>query len=75
MGLTDVLRQEMRNSGIRVTAVLPGATDTPGWGEADVDRARMMQPESVAKAVIDACTCPADTTPEKIILRPRTGDL
>ncbi len=75
LGFTEVLRMEVRKRGIRVTAVLPGATDTPGW-EADSERrARMMRPESVAQAVVAACLAPADVMPEEIVLRPVPGDL
>ncbi len=75
LGFTDVLRMEVRTQGIRVTAIFPGATDTPGW-EADSERrALMMRPESVAEAVVAACLAPPDVMPEEIVLRPVPGDL
>ncbi|RQW05979.1 SDR family oxidoreductase, partial [candidate division KSB1 bacterium] len=48
MGFTDVLRMEVRKYNIKVTAYLPGATDTDIWGEANVDRSKMMRAEDVA---------------------------
>jgi short-subunit dehydrogenase len=66
---------EVRKRGVRVTAVLPGATDTPGWDADSERRARMMRPESVAQAVVAACLAPPDLMPEEIVLRPVPGDL
>ncbi|MGQ9561562.1 MAG: SDR family oxidoreductase [Candidatus Oleimicrobiaceae bacterium] len=75
LGFTEVLRMEVRTRGVRVTAVLPGATDTPGWQADSERRARMMRPESVAQAVVAACLAPPDMMPEEIVLRPVPGDL
>jgi len=75
LGFTEVLRMEVRKRGVRVTAVLPGATDTPGWDADSERRARMMRPESVAQAVVAACLAPPDLMPEEIVLRPVPGDL
>ncbi|MBC7187758.1 MAG: SDR family NAD(P)-dependent oxidoreductase [Calditrichaeota bacterium] len=75
LGFTEVLRMEVRKKGIRVTAIFPGATDTPGW-EADAERrTQMMRPQSVAQAVVAACLAPPDVMPEEIVLRPVPGDL
>jgi short-subunit dehydrogenase len=75
LGFTEVLRMEVRKQGIRVTAVFPGATDTPGWGAEDERRALMMRPQSVAQVVVAACFAPPDVMPEETVLRPVPGDL
>jgi NAD(P)-dependent dehydrogenase (short-subunit alcohol dehydrogenase family) len=77
LGLTRVLRQELRELGIRVTAVLPGATNTRLLDEFDfrVHRDQVMQPEDVAAAVLAALLTPARTTPEEIVLAPSRGSL
>ncbi|MDZ7413964.1 MAG: SDR family oxidoreductase [candidate division KSB1 bacterium] len=74
-GFTEVLRMEVRKKGIRVTAIFPGATDTPGWEADSARRALMMRPESVAEAVVAACLAPPDVMPEEIVLRPVGGDI
>ena len=49
LGLARVLAEEARPYDIRVTALLPGATDTPIWDERPgFDRTKMMKPEDVA---------------------------
>jgi NAD(P)-dependent dehydrogenase (short-subunit alcohol dehydrogenase family) len=75
LGLTRVLREELRAQGVRVTAVLPGLTDTrmlDAFG-AEIPRAKVMQPEDVARAVIDALRQPARTAVEEILLMPSSG--
>jgi NAD(P)-dependent dehydrogenase (short-subunit alcohol dehydrogenase family) len=75
LGLTRVLRKELRPLGIRVTAVLPGLTDTEMLNEFDfgVPRERVMQPEDVAAAVISALQQPERTSVEEIYLMPSAG--
>jgi NAD(P)-dependent dehydrogenase (short-subunit alcohol dehydrogenase family) len=77
LGLTRVLRQELRELGIRVTAVLPGATNTRLMDEFDfpVHRDQVIQPEDVAAAVLAALLTPSRTTPEEILLAPSRGSL
>lgn len=59
----QVLRDELRGSGIRATLVSPGPVDTPLWDAIGPDarpgltpRARMLSPEAVADAVLFAVT-------------------
>ena len=54
MGLTQVLRKELAPLGIRVSAVLPGSTNTRMADEFDfpVDRKKLLQPVDVAEAVL-----------------------
>jgi NAD(P)-dependent dehydrogenase (short-subunit alcohol dehydrogenase family) len=77
LGLTRVLGQELRSEGIRVTAVLPGATDTRMVEEFDfpVHRERLLQPDDVAAVVVAALTAPARARVEEIHLTPSAGRL
>ena len=77
LGFTRVLAEEVRGQGIRVTAILPGATDTPFWDRAPfhVDRRKLIPPEEVARAVLCAVTAGAETTVEEIVLRPSAGNV
>ena len=74
-GFTDVLRMETRQFGIKVTACLPGATDTDIWGEADIDRSRMMTTAHVAQGIAAICCNSADIMTEEVVFRPLGGDL
>jgi short-subunit dehydrogenase len=60
LGLTNALRQELRHTGIKVSAVNPGPIDTPFFNRADPEgtyvrniRWFMMSPDKVAKAIVN----------------------
>ncbi|MBA3496465.1 MAG: SDR family oxidoreductase [Gemmatimonadales bacterium] len=64
-GLHETLAAEYRGSGVRLTLVSPGPTDTAIWGPFDPDhregfpsRAQMLRPSDVADAVLFAATRP-----------------
>jgi len=72
-GFSDALRLDLASRGIRVSTVLPSATDTsifegvPGeW-----DRAGMHRPEDVAELVWRAYTAPRDRDVAELELPPR----
>jgi len=75
LGFTDVLRLETRKLGIKVTAFLPGATDTAIWGDADVDHTKMMTPDQVAEGIISICCDNPNVMKEEVVIRPIGGDL
>lgn len=56
LGLTRALAEEVRRDGVKVTAIVPGAVDTPFWERAGGRRARerMLRPEAVAEAILFA---------------------
>lgn len=76
-GLTNTLREEAREHGVRVIGVIPGATETELWHEGQRKKYhdRMMQPEDVANAIAAALRLPSRALVEEIILRPIQGDL
>jgi NAD(P)-dependent dehydrogenase (short-subunit alcohol dehydrogenase family) len=77
LGFTDTLREELRPKGIRVIALLPGATDTAIWDTMwpKAPRRKMMSAETVARTVVDALLLPDNTTVEKIVVMPSIGVL
>jgi NAD(P)-dependent dehydrogenase (short-subunit alcohol dehydrogenase family) len=76
-GLTNTLREELRPKGIRVIALLPGATDTDIWTTLwpQAPRHKMMKPETVAQAVVQAILLPANATVETLEILPTVGTL
>ena len=77
LGFTNTLREELRPKGIRVIALMPGATDTAIWDAMwpTAPRRRMMSAETVARTVVDALLLPENATVEKIVLMPSSGTL
>ena len=72
MGMLAALRMEAAPRGVKVTAILPGATLTPAWdtftGELPADR--LMSAESVADAVLFALSQPAAACVDELHLMP-----
>ncbi len=77
LGFTRTLREELRPRGIRVIALMPGATDTAIWNQfwPEAPRQRMLRPETVAQAILDALLLPPESTVEEITLMPTAGAL
>jgi len=77
LGLTNTLREELRPRGIRVIGLLPGATNTDIWKTLwpKAPRHKMMSPETVAKAAIEAILLPSSATIETLEILPTAGTL
>jgi 3-oxoacyl-[acyl-carrier protein] reductase len=77
LGLTKVLAAEVRAQGIKVTAVIPGAVDTPLWDKSggDLDRRKMLAPADVAAAMLSVIAQPPSIYTDEIVLMPPLGIL
>jgi NAD(P)-dependent dehydrogenase (short-subunit alcohol dehydrogenase family) len=77
LGFTNTLREELRGQGIRVIALLPGATNTDIWKTLwpDAPRKKMMFTDTVAQAVVNALTLPGESTVEELVILPSAGTL
>ena len=74
-GMTKVLREEMKEHGVRVTAILPGATLTASWEGVDLPPERFMRADDVAMAIYGAYTMSPNSVVEEILIRPQLGDI
>ena len=77
LGFTNTLREELRSKGIRVIALMPGATDTAIWETMwpKAPRRKMMSAETVAGVVLNALLLPENSSLEKIVIMPASGEL
>ena len=75
--LTRGLRAEIRNKGVKVIDVLPGAVETDMWSREERRslRKKMMQPRDIADVVVSLYCQPHRVVTEEIVLRPLGGDL
>jgi 3-oxoacyl-[acyl-carrier protein] reductase len=70
IAFTDVLMQEVRHDGIRVSCVMPGSVNTGFGGHALQQSDWKLSPDDVALAVADLLEFPARSLPSRIELRP-----
>ncbi len=75
LGFSKVLREEMKDKGIKVTSILPGATWSASWDGVDLPESRLMQANDIAIAVWSAWTMGPSAVVEDVVIRPQLGDL
>ncbi|HLT94686.1 MAG TPA: SDR family oxidoreductase [Membranihabitans sp.] len=74
-GFGKSLREEVREYGIRVTNILPGATWTDSWAGVQLPADRLMEATNIAEVVTTAIQLDKNSVMEDVIIRPALGDL
>ena len=75
LGFSKCLREELKEKGIKVTSILPGATWSASWEGVDLPESRLMQAKDIADTVYQLSQLSPSAVVEEIILRPQLGDL
>lgn len=75
LGLTKIMRLELQDHGVKVTALIPGSTLTDSWKDAVVDKDTMVLPEDIASAIINVYRMSPGTNVDEIIIKPAPGQL
>jgi short-subunit dehydrogenase len=75
LGFTRNLRQELKEDGIKVTAVIPGAVYTDSWKGSGVSSNRIMDADDIAKMIYSTSQLSPQAVVEDIVIRPQLGDL
>ena len=70
LSLNNVLRKELAQYNVKVTAILPGSTLTASWGETTINPAKFVQPEDVANALHAILNLSSGANVDEIILTP-----
>lgn len=76
--LAQVVAEEYRNDGVRVTDLVVGSVDSPFWdraGGTTLPRERMLRPEDVARVIVEAAARPPSASVDEIVLMPPAGIL
>jgi 3-oxoacyl-[acyl-carrier protein] reductase len=71
VGFTESLFEEVRESGLKVTSILPGFVDTQLVDAEPAARARMLSVADVADAVLFVLAASPRVCPSEIVLRPQ----
>jgi len=74
-GFSKNLREELKDKGIKVTGVYPGATYTNSWAGSGVEPSRIMESNDIAKMILAAAKLSPQAVVEDIVMRPLLGDL
>jgi short-subunit dehydrogenase len=75
LGMSKVLREETKKTGVKVTAVLPGAVLTDSWAGVDLPIERFIQPHDVADAIWSCYSLGPGAVVEELLIRPQLGDI
>ncbi len=75
LGFSKVLREELKDKGIKVSSILPGATWSNSWAGVELPESRLMQASDVAKVVNTILELSGSAVLEDVVLRPQLGDL
>lgn len=74
-GMSKVLREELKPFGIKVTAVLPGATLTSSWDNSGLPNERFIKPSDIADTIFNIYNLSPTADVEEILIRPQLGDI
>lgn len=74
-GMSQALREEMKEFGVRVTSVMPGAVLTPSWEGVDLPAERFIKPEDIAETIFATYQLSKRSVVEDIVIRPQLGDI
>lgn len=74
-GLSQALREELKEFEVRVTSILAGAVKTPSWDGVELPDERFMKPEDIAETIHATYRLSERTVIEDIVLRPQLGDI
>lgn len=75
LGLSKMLREDLKKYGVRVTAVLPGATYTASWAQSGYPEDRFMTVEDIAEIIWTTNQLSTRSVVEEILIRPQLGDI
>lgn len=75
LGLTRVMRLEMQQHGVKVTAIIPGSTLTSSWDGVKVEKDSMVLPEDIASAIINIYKMSPGANVDEIIIKPASGQI
>jgi short-subunit dehydrogenase len=70
LGFLRSLREQYRERGVKVTALLPGPIYTDSWHGSGVDKKKLIQPEDISKIVSNLAELSSSVNVDEIVLNP-----
>jgi NAD(P)-dependent dehydrogenase (short-subunit alcohol dehydrogenase family) len=75
LGFSKQLRHELKQTGIKVTAVMPGAVLTNAWSGANLPSERFIPASDIGQTIYQVYTLSDSTDIEELVIRPQLGDI
>ncbi len=75
LGFSKQLRLELKETGVKVTAILPGAVKTRSWDGSDLPDSRFVDPTDIAKTIYQIYCLSDGADVEELVIRPQLGDI
>lgn len=75
LGFSDNLREELKPTNIKVTAICPGAVYTSSWASTGLPADRFIKAADIADTVWAAYSLSGSADLETIVIRPQKGDI
>ena len=69
LGMTEAMMLDLRHEGIRTSILMPGSVNT-GFGGHDEDRQWTLQPDDIARAVLQLIAYPTNALVSRVEMRP-----
>lgn len=74
-GLTNIIREELKKHGVKVTEIVPGSTLTSSWEGTTVPAKEFVLPEDIAKAVMSVLFMSEGANVDEVVVRPIKGQI
>jgi short-subunit dehydrogenase len=75
LGFSKCLREELKDKGVKVTSIMPGATWSDSWAGVDLPKERIMPASDIARMIWGAYDLSKVGVVEDLVIRPMLGDL
>lgn len=73
--LSNIMRLEMQEHGVKVTAILPGSTLTESWAGTDLNPDRFVAADDVASAIMSCYNMSSGANVDEVVIKPVLGQL
>ncbi len=75
LGFSKQLRHELKQTGIKVTAVMPGAVLTNSWSGVNLPAERFIPPSDIGHTIYQIYSLSDSSDIEELVIKPQLGDI
>lgn len=75
LSLNNIMREETKPSGVKVTAIMPGSTLTSSWDGTTISSDKFVQPDDVAKSILHIMQLSKGANVDQLMITPQSGQI